>query len=151
MGEKIPFMLKRSPVFEAIRKGKFFEITVGALYDANKKRVCMTNCLNIIKATKGKNLIVSSDVSTTLYHRSGYDICSLLISLGLNKDQAYQCLTDNPKRCVAVGRFKKSYKGTIEVINEDEIGKFRNKQLEKIEKFNRMAKESERRMMIEER
>ena len=85
MGEKIPFMLKRSPVFEAIRKGKFFEISLAPLFDANKKRICLTNCINVIKATKGKNLIVSSDASGTLYHRSGYDICSLLVSLGLKK------------------------------------------------------------------
>ena len=113
LGEKIPFMLRRNSVNEAIRKGKFFEICLSPLYDTNRKRVCLTNCINIIKATKGKNLVVSSDVSNTLYHRSGYDICSLLVTLGLKKDEAYRCVTENPKKCVATGKYRKSYKGAI--------------------------------------
>lgn len=137
-------MLKRSPVFEAIRKGKYFEICLGPLYDINKKRVCLTNCMNIIKATKGKNLIVSSEVSSSLYHRSGYDICSLLVSLGLKKEEAYRCVTENPKKCVAGSRFRRSYKGSIEVMREEEVVGYRNKQLVKIEKFNEMMREREK-------
>ena len=132
MGEKIPFMLKRNPVYEAIRRGKYFEINLSSLYDSNKKRVCLTNCINLIKATKGKNLIVSSDTSNFLYHRSGYDICSLLTSLGLKKDEAHRCVTDNPKKCVAAAKFRKSYKGTVAVVTEDEVNRYRKKQLLKI-------------------
>ena len=85
-------MLKRNPVYEAIRKGKYFEITYNNLYDNNKKRVCLTNAINIIKATKGKNLIVSRECLNYIYHRSGYDLVSLLITLGLKKDEAIKCL-----------------------------------------------------------
>jgi RNase P/RNase MRP subunit p30 len=46
----------------------------------------MTNMLNIIKATKGKNLIISSRTGSVYRHRTPYDIASLLISLGMNKN-----------------------------------------------------------------
>lgn len=85
MSEKLPYMLKRNPVYEAIRKGKYFELSYGSLFDSGKRRLCLTNCLNLIKATKGKNLIVSSEVSNAIYRRTGDDLCSLLITLGLSR------------------------------------------------------------------
>lgn len=48
----------------------------------------MTNIANIIKATNGKNLVVSSNVFDYAYHRTPYDVASLLISLGLDKNMA---------------------------------------------------------------
>ncbi len=81
-------MLKRNPVYEAIRKGKYFQINYAPLFDDSKRVICMTNIANIIKATNGKNLIVSSNVSDFAYHRTPYDVSSLLISLGLNKNMA---------------------------------------------------------------
>jgi ribonuclease P/MRP protein subunit RPP1 len=85
-------MLKRNQVYEAIRKGKFFELQYSGMFDANKKRVCLTNCINLIKATKGKNLLVSSGLSSHIYHRSPVDICSLLLTLGMKRERAIKCL-----------------------------------------------------------
>lgn len=48
----------------------------------------MTNMINIIKATGGKNLIVSSHASGNGTHRSPYDVAALLISLGLDKNKS---------------------------------------------------------------
>lgn len=48
----------------------------------------MTNMINIIKATNGKNLIVSSHVSEGSSHRTPYDVAAMLISLGLDKEKA---------------------------------------------------------------
>lgn len=88
LAEKLPFTLKRNQVYEAIRKGKYFELTYGGVFDASKKRICLTNCINLIRATKGKNLIVSSGVASHIYHRSPVDVCSLLVTLGLKREMA---------------------------------------------------------------
>jgi ribonuclease P/MRP protein subunit RPP1 len=109
-------MLKRNPVYEAIRKGKFFEISYGALYDANKKRVCLTNCINIIKATKGKNLILTSNVNSHIYHRAPSDICSLLVTLGLSRDKAYACVNTTPEQCIRSARNRKAFKGVVSTM-----------------------------------
>jgi hypothetical protein len=58
------------------------------MFDEVTRLICMTNIVNIIKATGGKNLILSSHVDNFANHRSPFDISSLLISLGLNKTQA---------------------------------------------------------------
>lgn len=88
LANKIPFMLKRNPVYEAIRKGKFFEIIYEPLFDETKRTVAMTNIINIVKATGGKNLIVSSQASSNSTHRTPCDVASMLISLGLDKGKA---------------------------------------------------------------
>lgn len=58
------------------------------MFDEAKRVVAMTNMVNIIKATGGKNLIVSSHASDGSTHRSPYDVAALLISLGLDKCKA---------------------------------------------------------------
>lgn len=92
MAVKMPFMLKRNPVYEALRKGKYFEIQYDSIFDENTRVICMTNIINIIKATKGKNIIISSHSSSLYHHRTPYDIASLLISLGMNKNQILACM-----------------------------------------------------------
>lgn len=116
-------MLKRSPVYEAIRKGKYFEISYNALFDSTKKRTCLTNCINIIKATKGKNLIVTSDVSSQIFHRSAIDLCSLLVTLGMSRDKALMCIRDTPDKCVKSARNRKTFKGIIEIVGKEEADK----------------------------
>lgn len=86
MGVKMPYMLKRNPVYEALRKGKYFEIQYDAIFDDATRVICMTNMINIIKATKGKNIIISSHSSSVYRHRTPYDVASLLITLGMNKN-----------------------------------------------------------------
>jgi RNase P/RNase MRP subunit p30 len=52
----------------------------------------MTNIINIFRATKGKNLIISSHVDNIINHRSPYDIASLMISLGMDKNKVLECM-----------------------------------------------------------
>ena len=48
----------------------------------------MTNMINIIKATQGKNIIITSNADSINNHRSPYDAAALLSTLGLSKNQA---------------------------------------------------------------
>lgn len=52
----------------------------------------MTNMVNIIKATNGKNIIVSSHSSQNGTHRSPYEVAAMLVSLGLDKNKALACM-----------------------------------------------------------
>lgn len=58
------------------------------MFEENTRVVAMTNMINLIKATNGKNIIVSSHVSNLHLHRTPYDVAALLASLGLPKNQA---------------------------------------------------------------
>ena len=48
----------------------------------------MTNIINLIKATGGKNILVSSHADGYKTHRTPYDVAALLITLGIDKNKA---------------------------------------------------------------
>ena len=48
----------------------------------------MTNMINVIKATGGKNIIVTGHASNLKTHRTPYDVAALMASLGLTKNLA---------------------------------------------------------------
>lgn len=73
----------------------------------------MTNIINIIKATKGKNIIISSHASNTYRHRTPYDVASLLISLGMNKNQTLACMKENAENVVKSAIHRTYFKGSI--------------------------------------
>ena len=85
--------------------------------------MCLTNCINLIKATKGKNLIVSSDVSAAIFHRTPTDICSVLVSLGLPRDKALECVGKYPLMCIQQSKNRRIYKGIITLMTPEEVQK----------------------------
>ena len=71
-------MLKRGPVQEAIKKGIMFEINYSpGIEDMTQRRIAFANAIQIVKATKWKNLIISSGSKDPFYHRNPYDIIAL--------------------------------------------------------------------------
>jgi RNase P/RNase MRP subunit p30 len=73
----------------------------------------MTNMVNIIKATGGKNIITSSHTSNGNIHRTPYDVAALLISLGLDKNKALGTLKENCQQVVSNGQHRLYLKGAI--------------------------------------
>lgn len=73
----------------------------------------MTNMINIIKATKGKNIIISSHSSSVYRHRTPYDIASLLITLGMNKNEILACMKENAENVVKSAIHRNFFKGSI--------------------------------------
>ena len=72
----------------------------------------ISNSMILIKATGGKNIIISSDCSNWLYHRSPYDLVALYelfyhnitifraITLGMKKDTAFEAINNNPSNVI---------------------------------------------------
>ena len=81
-----------------------------------------------MRATKGKNVIISSGCFKSLYHRSPYDIIVLGILFGMSKDKAMKSISKNALECIKKARFRKAYKGTIQMASKEEIKKFREKE-----------------------
>ena len=123
-------MLKRNPVYEAIRKGKFFEICYEPIFDEDKRVVCMTNIVNIIKATNGKNLVISSHCSDHSTHRTPFDIAALMVSLGMAKNTVLACMKENANEVIRSAQHRKFSKGAIQEIPA-EVGVKLGKRIQK--------------------
>lgn len=78
MHEKFAFKLNPKILRNAIEKGIFFEINYSeSIVNSNKRSTIFSNAMTLIKATKGKNLILSSGSSKSLFHRSPQDVVAL--------------------------------------------------------------------------
>jgi hypothetical protein len=55
----------------------------------------MTNMINVIKATGGKNILVTSHSGNFKTHRTPYDVAALMSSLGLSKNLALATMKEN--------------------------------------------------------
>jgi RNase P/RNase MRP subunit p30 len=65
------------------------------MFDENTRVVAMTNMINLIKATNGKNIVVSSHAGNAHTHRTPYDVAALMATLGLSKNQGLTTMKDN--------------------------------------------------------
>lgn len=100
------------------------------MFDENKRVIAMTNIINIIKATNGKNLITSSHVSDASMHRTPYDIAALLMSLGIDKNKALATMKENCIEVIRSGQHRLYLKGAIQEIPVS-IGIKLNKRIQK--------------------
>ena len=100
------------------------------MFDDNSRVVAMTNMINIIKATNGKNIIVTSHADNLYHHRTPYDVAALMASLGLNKNQALEAMKGNAEELIRSSVHRKFFKGTIKELPDVVVGKI-NKKIKK--------------------
>ena len=91
---RLPFYIKSSSVSLAISKGIYFEISyAAAISDLNARKSLAINSKNLIRATKGKNIIISSNAQNAMQLRSPNDLMNLYSLFGLNPDKAKAALS----------------------------------------------------------
>ncbi|CAD8043413.1 unnamed protein product [Paramecium primaurelia] len=148
--EKLPFIPKAKVSSQLLDKNVMFEINYGdAVQDPNKRRQFISNAQIIINATKGRNIIMSSDTNYWLYHRSPYDLVALGMTIGLKKDQATQAVSTNADMVIKHGIHRKACKGVICEAAQQDIEYFeakkkqiKDKQQEKISKKIKLSQEA---------
>eukprot|EP00123_Amoebidium_parasiticum_P011525 comp20763_c0_seq1/m.27231 comp20763_c0_seq1/g.27231 ORF comp20763_c0_seq1/g.27231 comp20763_c0_seq1/m.27231 type:complete len:280 (-) comp20763_c0_seq1:272-1111(-) len=98
MAKRLPYFLKRPPVGQALERGIFFEICYSAaLQDSTARRYLISNAQHIIRATQGRNIIISSQAAKALDLRGPYDIINLAVLFGLQQAEGKKTLTTNPR------------------------------------------------------
>lgn len=95
---RLPFYIKSSSVSLAISKGIYFEICYSsAINDLNARKNLTVNSKNLIRATKGKNIIISSNAQNAMQLRGPCDLMNLFSIFGLNPDKGKAALSKNCK------------------------------------------------------
>lgn len=99
-----------------------FEISFGAaLEEPSSWKTFLNNAFNLIKLTKGENIIFTSGTDNYLFCWTPFDLVCLGISLGMTKEQAIKALTENCELAIAHGWMWKSFKAAAEIITEEEL------------------------------
>ncbi|KAI9204324.1 RNase P subunit p30-domain-containing protein [Polychytrium aggregatum] len=112
---RLPFFIKATTVNLAIQRGVHFEISVGtALRDSSSRRHLINNAVSLIRASRGKNIILSGEAFRELDIRAPYDIMNLASIFGLNMTQAKESITKNGREVLLHAATRKdTFKGII--------------------------------------
>ncbi|OZJ02403.1 hypothetical protein BZG36_04852 [Bifiguratus adelaidae] len=114
---RLGFWLKHSLFSAAIQRGLHFEITYGAgVRDQAARRHLFTNAQALIRATRGKHLIISSEAQKALEVKGPYDVINLGTLFGLNQAVARSTLTSNCRAVIFHSDARRTaYKSVITV------------------------------------
>lgn len=118
--EKMGFRINLNLVLEAIRRGIMFELCYSSsLKDINARRFFTGNATNIIRACKGKNIILSSGCKDVYDQRSPYDVINLGCVLGLTQDQAYNSIAKNCTQALQHAQVRREFKSAVSVPTKE--------------------------------
>jgi ribonuclease P/MRP protein subunit RPP1 len=108
----------------AIRRGIRFEICYAQAVQggsAEKRRNFISNTLAIVRATRGRGLVVSSEARTVMGVRAPADVGNLLSVWGVERERAKEAMTVAPRSVVVnEGIKRRGYRGVIDVVEGGE-------------------------------
>jgi len=119
----------------AINRGIRVEICYGQATgeESNARRNFISNTLAIVRATKGRGLVISSEAKSVLGVRAPADVLNLLGVWGLARERGLESMGVNPRGVVInEGLKRSSWRGVIDVIDggESEVVKPKSKEKE---------------------
>ncbi|KAF8310928.1 PHP domain-like protein, partial [Clavulina sp. PMI_390] len=122
---RLPFYLKHTLVRTAIRNGAVFEMAyapavanadsgsnVGVDVEAHKRN-WWANARELMRVTKGKNVLVSGAAQTLSELRAPLDVANLITLLDVAQDSARNALEATPKSLVLRAQTRKTYRAVL--------------------------------------
>lgn len=106
----------------AVAKGLRFEICYGQFLGAKKddtraRANFLGNVAGLIRATKGRGLVVSSEARGVLGLRGAADVVNLLAVWGLGTERGKEAMSGNPRGVVVnEGIRRRGFRGVVDVI-----------------------------------
>ena len=104
---------------EAIKNGKRFEISYaqGVMGDGSMRRNLISNATQLIRASRGRGLIISSEAKTAVACRGPWDAINLTTIWGLGQERGYEAMSKECRSVVVAAKLKRtSYRGVIDVV-----------------------------------
>jgi ribonuclease P/MRP protein subunit RPP1 len=121
LDERVAFSFKFSTVSVALHRGVFFEIDIAPVFRASStadvRRSMLGQAVALVRATRGRNIILTCSGASLSELRTGADLANLGRVLGLTHAQATAAVTRGAARCVQRGHFRCSTRnfGVVEV------------------------------------
>lgn len=121
--KRYPFHFKPKPLMTAVNRGVFIEIcyaqAVGG--DGAARKNFISNVMAIVRCTRGRGLVVSSEARSVLGCRGPADVVNLLGVWGLSREKGDEGLGVNPRGVVVNEQFKRrGWRGIVDVVDGGE-------------------------------
>ncbi|KAG9241744.1 RNase P subunit p30-domain-containing protein [Calycina marina] len=117
--QRFPFYFRPKKLMAAINRGCKIELcySQAVMGDAAERRHFISNTLEIMRATKGRGLLISSEATSVLGVRAPADVVNLFSVWGLSRDRGMEGISINARGVVVnEGLKRSSYRGVVDVI-----------------------------------
>ena len=123
--QRHPFYFHIKTVKTALLRGIKFEICYGpGVLNADggaSRRNLISNATQLIRASRGRGLIISSEARRALGCRSPSDVVNLAVLWGLNQERAHEAVGREAHGAVMQAHVKRnSFRGAVEIIDGGE-------------------------------
>ncbi|OJJ88801.1 uncharacterized protein ASPGLDRAFT_163490 [Aspergillus glaucus CBS 516.65] len=133
--ERIPFHLKFKMLSAAIERGIRFEICYGSGITGSgldARRNLIGNAMSLIRATRGRGIIISSEARRALGVRAPWDVINLACIWGLSQERGKEAICEETRKVTALAKLKRtSWRGAIDVVYGGEKPKVEDAQPKK--------------------
>jgi ribonuclease P/MRP protein subunit RPP1 len=117
---RLPFMLKFKTVAAALHRGVRFEICYsdGVLGGGPEaRRNLISGATALIRATRGRGIIISSEAKNAMGLRGPWDVVNLAAVWGLNQERGKEAVCEEARKVVQLARLKReSFRGVVDVV-----------------------------------
>ncbi|KAL8663943.1 MAG: hypothetical protein Q9202_003492 [Teloschistes flavicans] len=116
---RYPFYFNLKHLLAAVDKGIRIEIcyAVGILGTGDQRRNLISNATQLVRATRGRGVVVSSEASRALGCRGPWDVVNLCQAWGLGRERGVEAV-GREGRAVVIGAEmrRSSFRGVVDVV-----------------------------------
>ena len=116
---RLGFFFKFKTLAEAVKRGVRLEIAYAQALvgDANARRNLIGNATQLIRAARGRGLVIGSEARRAVACRGPWDVVNLATIWGLAQDRGYEALSKEARSVVVSAKLKRTgYRGVVDVV-----------------------------------
>ncbi|KAJ1327753.1 ribonuclease P/MRP protein subunit RPP1 [Microdochium nivale] len=119
MTQHLPFHFRPKPCMAAINRGLRFEVCYSQILtaDARGRASFIGNVIELVRATRGRGIVLSSEAKNAMGLRAPADVVNLLAVWGLGTEKGHEGLGSIPRGVVVNERVKRTgFRGVIDIV-----------------------------------
>ena len=119
--QRIPYPIKFKTVASALQRGVRFEIcySLGITGDNDARRNLISGAASLIRATRGRGIILSSEAKNAFGLRGPWDVINLAQVWGLSQERGKEATCEEAGRVVRLAGIKRSsFRGVVDIIED---------------------------------
>lgn len=125
LSQRLTYHIKFTTVSVALQRGIRFEIcyspAIQASGSSEARRNLISGATQLIRATRGRGIILSSEAKNALGVRGPHDVINLAQIWGLGQERGKEALCEETAKVVRLAAMKRtSFRGVVDVINGGE-------------------------------
>jgi ribonuclease P/MRP protein subunit RPP1 len=118
---RLPFYFKHATLAVALERGIKFEICYGTgILNSDggaSRRNLISNATQLIRATRGRGIVVSSEAKKALACRGPADVINMAVLWGLGQEKGAEAIGREPRSAVMQAELKRrSHGGVVDVV-----------------------------------